>query len=52
MSQQQTPVLSQQQASHSAAQGIKSVPVPIDPNLLKQICGGTSSTSAPNNGGW
>jgi len=44
MSQQQNPVVPQQQAQ---APSVPSAPQPIDPRLLSQISGGTTTTSGP-----
>jgi len=46
MSHQQTPVDQQQQSKAPTTPAAPSAPIPLDPSLLRQICGGTD-TSAP-----
>jgi len=47
MSQQQSPIVPQQQTRTPST---PSTPLPIDPSLLRQISGGTGSTSIPITG--
>jgi hypothetical protein len=52
MSQQQTPVLTQLKTAAPVGAAKQHAPLPLDPALLSQVSGGTTSNTSLPNTGW